>query len=402
MNDLAATRAIQTWIIEQRRTLHRMPELAYEEHRTSAHIQGVLGDLGIEFTFGQAGGTAVVGLLGKQLPGPCVALRADMDALPIAEAQCAASAAFTSETEGLMHACGHDSHMAMLLGAARILKQREAQLPGPVKLIFQPAEEGGAGAKLLCEEGVLEDPKVERIFGLHVWPQLATGEIGLRDGAFLASASFFEMRVTGKGGHAAMPHLSIDPIVAASQIVLALQCIVSRERDPGGANVVSVTEFHSGDACNVIPSEAILRGTLRSLSLEEQQANADRIVEIARSIGAAHRCQVEVDFPGTVYPPTVNDPGALSIARSVAASIAKHDSTGIGLVEVPQTMGGEDFSFYAQRVPACFAALGIGNPHKQTEVSLHNPHFQIDEDALAIGAAMHVGFACAVAPGSST
>lgn len=397
MSNLTAARGIQDWIIDQRRALHRIPELAYQEHQTSQYIQAVLRELGIQFTDGHGGGTGVVAMIGAG-NGPCVALRADMDALPIEEATCAASQAFASESPGVMHACGHDSHMAMLLGAARILKQRESSLPGPVKLIFQPAEEGFAGAKLMCEEGVLENPKVERIFGLHVWPQLPTGQIGLRDGAFLAAAGAFEITVRGKGGHGAMPHLGIDPILAGSQIVMGLQAIVSRECDPGHANVISVTEFHSGDAFNVTPGEAKLGGTLRSLSLDQQQLNQERITAIAESIALAHRCTAEISFPGTTYPPTVNHPIALEVARDVARQIGSESAGQAQLVEVPQTMGGEDFSFYAQRIPACFAALGIANESKQTQVSLHNSRFQIDEDALVLGTAMHVGFACSGTP----
>jgi len=387
MDYLKATRAIEDWIIDERRTLHQIPELAYGEHETGRHIQGVLQDLGIDFEAGLGGGTGIVAQLGSG-SAPCVALRADMDALPIEEET---GAAFASKNQGAMHACGHDSHMAMLLGAARVLKENEAQLQGPVKLIFQPAEEGGAGAKKLCEEGVLKSPDVARIFGLHVWPQLPTGTVGLRDGAFLASAGFFEIRIQGKGGHAAMPSLAIDPVVAAAAVVTALQTIVSRERDPFSSNVVSVTQMEAGNAYNVIPSEVRLAGTLRSLSLEDQEANAQRIIEITKGTAAVYRCEAVVEFPGTIYPPTVNHKDALAIGRRVATEIVGADA----LIEVPQTMGGEDFSFYAQEVPGCFCALGIGNDAKDTSYSLHHPRFAVDEDALAIGAAMHVAFACA-------
>ena len=387
MSYLPATREIQDWIIEQRRALHRIPELAYAERETSAYLQRALAELGIEVQVGLGGGTGIVGTLG-QGSGPCVALRADMDALPIVEDT---GVEYQSQHPGAMHACGHDSHMAMLLGAARVLKAHEAELKGPVKLIFQPAEEGGAGAKLLCEEGVLKNPDVARIFGIHVWPLLPTGTVGLRDGAFLASAGFFEIRIVGRGGHAAMPNLAIDPVVAAAQVIVALQTIVSRERDPFGANVVSVTKLEAGKTYNVIPNEVRLGGTLRSLSLEDQEANAQRIREIASSIAKAFLCEAIVDFPGTIYPPTVNHADALAIGRAAALEVVGPD----GLVVVPQTMGGEDFSFYAQEVPGCFCALGIGNPEKGTDVSLHHPRFQVDEEALAIGAAMHVTFAMA-------
>ena len=385
MNALQSTSSIREWIVGIRRDFHQHPELAYGEQRTSAKIQELLSELGIPFEAGAAGGTGVVGLIGDPT-GPCVALRADMDALPIVEAS---GASFTSVNRGVMQACGHDTHMAMLLGAARVLKENESSLSGCVKLVFQPAEEGGAGAQKMCEEGVLENPKVERMFGMHVWPLLDTGLIGLREGAFLASATFFDIFVRGVGGHAAMPNLVVDPIVAAAQIVTNLQSIVSRERDPFGSDVVSISAFNGGDTYNVIPPEVHLKGTVRSLSLEAQAANIKRIEEIATAIGTAHRCEVTVNFPGVTYPPTVNDHGALKLARSAAKQVVGADA----LVVVPPTMGGEDFSFYAQLVPSAFAALGIGNAEKGTTLSLHHPQFQVDEDALPIGAALHVAFA---------
>jgi len=381
MRLIEATRAIQDWITEHRRSLHRIPELAYQEERTAAYLREVLEGLGLEVRGGLGGGTGMTVDLGAG-DAPLVALRADMDALPITEDS---GVEFESENPGCMHACGHDSHMAMLLGAARVLKEREAELPGPVRLIFQPAEEGGAGAKAMLDDGVLEG--VSRIFGIHVWPGQATGTVGLRDGAFLASAGFFEITLTGVGGHAAMPHLAVDPVVAAAHVVTGLQSIVSRERDPFGSNVVSVTQLRAGDAYNVIPREVYLAGTLRSLSLEDQTANAARIEELTKGIAAAHRCTAEVRFPGTIYPPTINHGVALDVAREVAEAELG------GWVENPPTMGGEDFSFFAQEVPAAFCALGIADAEKGTDVSLHNPRFRVDEDALPVGAAMHVGFA---------
>ena len=382
---LQSALAISEWIVDLRRDLHANPELAYGEVRTSRRIQEVLTELGIAHKTGFAGGTGIVATLGSE-QGPCVALRADMDALPIQEQS---GSDFSSLKPGVMHACGHDTHMAMLLGAARILKQDESSLPGQVKLVFQPAEEGGAGAKKMCDEGVLEDPKVQRMFGMHVWPQLPTGVVGLREGAFLASATFFDILVHGTGGHAAMPNLVVDPVVAGAQIVNSLQSIVSRERDPFGSDVVSISAFNAGDAYNVIPATAHLKGTVRSLSLEDQAANIQRIEEISKAIGQAHRCRVEVNFPGTTYPTTVNDDKALAVARAAARIVVGE----AGLVVNSPTMGGEDFSFYAQKVPSAFAALGVGNEAKGSTHSLHHPEFRVDEDALPIGAAMHAAFA---------
>lgn len=386
MLTLDATRTLHDWMVQQRRSLHQIPELAYAEHETSAFIQARLDELGIAFEGGLGGGTGLVAHLGQAAGARrgTVALRADMDALPISEAS---GVDFASQKPGAMHACGHDSHMAMLLGAARILKERERELPGPVKLIFQPAEEGGAGAAKMVAEGVLRD--VERIFGLHVWPALPSGKVAVRDGAFLAASGKFELTIQGRGGHGAMPHLAVDPIVALAQIVTALQTIVSRERDPLSSNVVTVSTVHAGKTFNVIPDTVEVQGTLRSHSEEEQRSNQARITEIATSIGAALRCDVDVRFPGTMYPPTVNHGPAVDITRAVVTELLGAD----GLVPCPQTMGGEDFSFFAREVSACFAALGIGDRAKGTDVSLHNPAFRVDEDVLSIGAALHVGFA---------
>ena len=386
MQTLEATQNIHDWIVTQRSALHQTPELAYQEHATSAYLQARLDELGITYQTGFGGGTGIVAMLGTEVQARrgCVALRADMDALPIHEQT---DVAFKSQTPGAMHACGHDSHMAMLLGAARILKEREAELPGPVKLIFQPAEEGGAGAAKMVAEGVVAD--VERIFGLHVWPALPSGKVAVRDGAFLAASGKFQMTIQGRGGHAAMPHLAIDPVVAMAAVVTALQTIVSRERDPLSSNVVTISAVHAGKTFNVIPDSVEITGTLRSHSEAEQTSNQQRIVEIAQGIAAAHRCTAEVSFPGTMYPPTINHGPAVDITREVIRELLGPDGT----VACPQTMGGEDFSFFAGEVSACFAALGIGNATKGTNVSLHNPHFAVDEDVLSIGAALHVGFA---------
>lgn len=386
MQTLQATQSIHDWLVTHRRALHQTPELAYQEHATSAYLQARLDELGIAYQAGFGGGTGIVAMLGTgvQAQRGCVALRADMDALPIHEQT---DVPFKSQTAGAMHACGHDSHMAMLLGAARILKEREAELPGPVKLIFQPAEEGGAGAAKMVAEGVVAD--VERIFGLHVWPALPTGKVAVRDGAFLAASGKFQMTIQGRGGHAAMPHLAIDPVVAMAAIVTALQTIVSRERDPLSSNVVTISAVHAGKTFNVIPDSVEITGTLRSHSESEQESNQQRIVEIAQGIAGAHRCTAEVSFPGTMYPPTINHGPAVDITRDVVRELLGPD----GLIACPQTMGGEDFSFFAREVSACFAALGIGDAKKGTNVSLHNPHFAVDEDVLSIGAALHVGFA---------
>ncbi len=381
---LEEAKAHQDWIVGIRRELHRHPELMYEEVRTSALVRRVLGELGIPFRFPVAG-TGVVATLGDGR-GPCVALRADMDALPIVEE---ADVDFKSEVDGRMHACGHDCHVAMLLGAARLLKAREPEIHGTVKLLFQPAEEGGAGGLRMCEEGALIEPAVERAFGLHVWPYLPTGHAGSRAGALLASAGIFDITVVGTGGHAAMPHLSADPVTATAAIVGALQTIVSREIDPLEAAVVSVTTIHGGEAFNVIPPQVRMRGTIRSLTSKGLKFLQERLRDVATHVASAHRCEARVEFPGQDHPATVNDASSWQTARAFAA-----DMLGDAAVhEVTPVMGGEDFAYVLERVPGCLVVLGVRNEAAGAVYATHHPKFAVDEQALPIGAALHVGFA---------
>ncbi len=376
--------SIRDWIVDLRREFHRHPELMYEEVETSKHVRATLDELNISYRYPMAetGVAAVVGT-GES---PCIALRADMDALPIQEE---ADVDFKSEVNGKMHACGHDSHTAMLLGAARVLKEHEAELGGTVKLIFQPAEEGGAGADRMCNEGVLEDPRVERIFGLHVWPQEQTGNVCGRSGALLAAAAMMSIRITGTGGHAAMPHMTVDPIVTAAKIVNELQTLVSRELDPLSSGVVSVTAIRGGEAYNVIPGQIEMKGTIRALSLDELRKLEDRVRDVAGHIAEANRCTVEVDFPGNDYPPTVNDE---QMWQKTVALVEKIQGPG-HVNEIPPVMGGEDFAFYLQHIPGCFAALGVRNDVVGSTYSVHHPRFKIDETALPLGTALHVAFA---------
>ena len=380
---LREARQIQDWITGIRRTLHRHPELQYEEFKTSRLVQDTLAELGIAFEAGIAE-TGVLATLGSG--DPCVALRADMDALPIHEQ---ADVDFRSEVDGKMHACGHDCHTAMLLGAARVLKQREADLPGTVKLLFQPAEEGGAGGKRMREAGVLHNPEVRRIFGLHVWPLTESGHITSRTGTFLAASSSMEIVVSGVGGHAAMPHLSIDPVTASAKIITELQTIISREVDPLEPGVISVTMVHGGAAHNVIPPEMKLGGTVRALSVEQLHVLHERIREIATLTAQAHRCQAEVIFPGNAYPPTVNDESCWQLAQEIGREMLGTDRVS----DSPPIMGGEDFAFYTEQVPGCFVGLGMYNPEIGAEYGVHHPKFKMDEEMLPIGASLHVAFA---------
>ncbi|REK25601.1 MAG: amidohydrolase [Planctomycetota bacterium] len=376
--------SIRDWIVERRRTLHRFPELMYEEVQTSRLVRQTLDELEIPYRYPLAE-TGVLATIGDG-KGPTVALRADMDALPIHEE---ADISFRSEHDGKMHACGHDCHTAMLLGAARLLKQREDEIHGTVKLLFQPAEEGGAGGQRMRDEGALDDPPVQRIFGLHVWPQLPVGSVGSRTGVFLAAAGGVEMTVRGQGGHAAMPHRAVDPVSVAAKIVNELQTIVSRELDPLNSGVVSITAIHGGDAYNVIPETVQMRGTVRALSMEGLLHIQRRVREIAAHVAEAHRCEVQTSFPGNDYPPTVNDADCWSLAKQLAGELTSPDR----VHELDAVMGGEDFAFYTEQIPGCFVAIGVRNEQQGAIFNVHHPKFKVDEDALPLGTALHVGFA---------
>lgn len=381
---LHQAKAIQPWIVGLRRQLHQHPELMYEEFETSKLVQQTLTELGIEHQKDLAI-TGVLASLGNG-EGPCVALRADMDALPIHEQ---ADVDFKSEIDGKMHACGHDCHTAMLLGAARLLKENEELINGTVKLIFQPAEEGGAGGEKMSEQGVLENPEVQRIYGLHVSADLPTGMLAARAGTLMAAAGSLRIVVHGRGGHAAMPHKTIDPVATAAKIVVELQTIISRELDPLESGVISVTMMHGGEAYNVIPPEMEVQGTIRSLTLEGLHHLQARVTAVAEGIAQANQCDVDVSFPGNDYPPTLNDEKSWDAGR-----LAMEEILGDGKVlEMPPVMGGEDFAYYTQRVPGCFAFLGVGNPDIGATYSVHHPMFKVDEDALPYGSAIHVNCA---------
>ena len=375
---------ISDWIIELRRELHRHPELMYEEVKTSALVRRELDNLGIPYKSPSAK-TGVLASIGNG-NGPCVALRADMDALPIHEET---DVEFKSEIDGKMHACGHDCHTAMLLGAAKILKSKESEINGTVKLFFQPAEEGGAGGKLMRDEGALENPKVERIFGLHVWPQMPTGQIGSKKGTFLAATSFLDLTIKGVGGHAAVPHLTRDPVLTSAQIITNLQSVISRELDPLDSGVVSISAIHGGMAANVIPSEVKILGTLRSLTMDGLKGLQRRVKEIAEKIAEAHECEAIVEYPGNDYPPTVNDGDMWDFAKNIGNDMLGEENVN----ELDAVMGGEDFAYYTEQVKGCFVVLGVQNKEIDAIYSVHHPMFKADEQALHIGTALHTTFA---------
>ena len=381
---LTRTKSIEPWMIEIRRRLHQTPELLYELRETTKTVQAELDKLGVKYEAGIAQ-TGIVATIGND-SSRCVALRADMDALPIHEE---ADVDFRSQTEGKMHACGHDCHTSMLLGAAKILKEMESDLNGTVKLFFQPAEEGGAGAKQMCDAGAMSNPKVEKVFAIHVWPMLPSGQLTSRPGSFLASTSSFKIKVTGKGGHAAMPHLSIDPVTTASKIVLEAQTLVSREQDPLEACVISFTTIHGGSIYNVIPESVELMGTIRSLSSDNKDHLKKRLTEVAEGIASVNRCTATVEFDGIDYPATSNDPELFKEIFAMGESIVGSGNFPI----CSPVMGGEDFAFYGDHAPTCFVAVGSRNEGEGCIYGLHHPKFKADESIFHIGTAMHVAFA---------
>jgi len=378
------SKEIHQWIVDKRRTIHRNPELMYEEFETSRLVQNTLKDLKIPYRKDIAI-TGVIGTIGNG-KGPCIALRADMDALPIHEET---DIDFKSEIDGKMHACGHDCHTAMLLGAAKVLKKNEDKINGTIKLIFQPAEEGGAGGKMMREQGVLQDPKVQQIFALHVAGTMPMGTLASREGTLLAATSSIKIIVKGNGGHAAAPHHTIDPVVTGSKIIVELQTLISRELSPLESGVISITMANAGSATNVIPSTMELQGTIRSLTSEGISKLQNRVKEVAQSIAIANRCEAEVTFPGNDYPPTTNDAECWRLGKLAAKEILGDEKVS----EMDSIMGGEDFAYYTEEIPGCFSFLGVGNPDIDAVYDVHHPMFKVDETALSLGTAIHVNTA---------
>lgn len=377
-----------------RRDLHAHPEIRFQENRTSQLVQDELARLGIAFVAGLGGetpgqGTGVLAHLPAttEKPGPCIGLRADMDALPITERT---GKAYASTVPGVMHACGHDGHTTILLGVARILAGTEHR-PNPVTLVFQPAEEGGGGGALMCRDGCLTGgpngdlgPPVTRMYGLHGWPSLPFGVIGTRPGPLLAATDEIEVTVKGVQVHAAYPHLGADPIVAASHIVAAAQTIASRSVSPVDSVVVTFGTFHAGTATNVIPESATLTGTIRSLRPETRELAKRRLREIVESTARAMGCEGVLRIEEG-YPMTRNDPAEAARVLEVArqAVFAR------GAVETAEpSMGGEDFAFYAERVPSCFYLLGLLPDGADAMAQLHQPDFDFPDGAIGTGVEM--------------
>lgn len=379
MSALEALRAEHTRYTDIRRDIHAHPEMAYAEHRTAELVARHLESLGIE-THRGIGGTGVVGVLRAGSSQRAVGLRADMDALPIVEQN---ELDYRSRHEGCMHACGHDGHTTMLMAAAEALARRR-EFDGTVYLVFQPAEEGMAGAKAMIDDGVLERFPMDAIFGLHNWPGLESGHFAVHDGPVMASADRFDIEVTGIGCHAAMPHLGVDPIVAASALVQAFQTIAARTIDPLDAAVVSTTIFRAGKAQNVIPDRVELAGTVRSFREDVRSSVRRRMHEVCDGIGVAHGVKIELHYRAG-YPATVNSSDEAALCTEVARALVGDERV---TTDMRPSMGSEDFSFFLQHKPGCY--VWLGNGPGEGGCLLHNPKYDFNDDLIPVGGAYWV------------
>jgi amidohydrolase len=371
--------ALKDYTIERRRDFHRHPELGFEETRTAKIVSETLVDLGLDVTTGVAG-TGVVGLLKGVAESPVLLLRFDMDALPIQEET---GADYASENSGKMHACGHDSHVAVGLSVAKLLAKHQAELQGTIKFAFQPAEEGGGGAKKMVDQGILDKPKVDYSMAMHVWNDKPVGWYALNPGPMMAGAEIFSVKVTGKGGHGAAPHQSVDPIVAVAQIITALQTINSRNINPLESAVVSVCTVNSGSAFNIIPQEVDFTGTIRTFKPEVYQTVEKRFYEIVEGMAESMGCEAEIQIERMTFP-VRNDPELLALMTEVVKEI---DPDGI-IDSAHKTMGSEDFSFMMQDIPGCFVMVGSANHEKGLDYGHHHPKFDIDEACLPYAVAL--------------
>lgn len=373
MPEIESIRARRGEMAEWRRDLHRHPELLYDVHRTAGVVAAKLRAFGCDEVAEGIGETGVVGIIQGKGEGPTAGLRADMDALPILERN---GFEHKSIYEGKMHACGHDGHTAMLLGAARYLAETR-DFAGRIAAIFQPAEEGGAGGLAMVKDGLMTRFGIERVFGMHNMPQTAAKTFAIRPGACMAAADFFDIEIEGRGGHAAYPHDCVDPIAIGAQIVAAAQHLVSREVSAVDRVVVSICEFHAGDAHNVIPQTAILRGTARFLREETRSRIESRLAELCERTALAHRAVARLHYR-RLYPATLNDAESTRFAARIAAQVAGEENVDS---DTPPSMGAEDFSFMLNERPGAFIFIGNGDT-----AGLHSPDYDFNDDILTAGA----------------
>jgi len=375
-------RSVHPFAVESRRHLHRFPEVSFQEKETSAFVANAIAEMGHPLQTG-VGGYGVKVVIEGGSPGPTIALRADIDALPIYEET---GLEFASQNPGVMHACGHDVHTATLLATAKALTAIQADLSGRVVLVFQPGEEQNpGGASLMIKDGVLENPKVDAIFGLHVAPWEAAGTLAFGAGAKMAAPDEFDCTVRGKGGHGARPNLGVDPILVASQCITLLQQIVARNVDPLLSAVITVGSIHGGSARNVIPDEVTFTGTVRTMDPEVQKLMAVRIEQVIKGVceaaGATYRLRYE-----SGYPVLVNDAAATEVAFSAAGAILSEEN----VIDMPVSMGGEDFAFFLQMVPGSFGRLGSKSEHDKNPAGLHTSTLMIDEECMVVGVAYYL------------
>ena len=366
-------------LVAIRRDLHQHPELAFEEVRTAGIVAAELGALGLEVQTG-VGKTGVIGMLEGEQDGPTVLVRADMDALPILEAN---QVEYASKTSGKMHACGHDGHTTIALGVAQLLSQHRAQLRGRVKFVFQPAEEVGQGAQAMVDDGALRDPRPDISLGLHLWNEMPLGMLGVADGPVMAASSDLTIRITGKGGHGALPEMSLDPVVCAAQIVTALQTIVSRNVPALDSAVISVTQIHTGTAHNIIPQTAELNGTFRTFRREIRDLIEERIREIATGIAAAMGCTAEVTIRHFTEA-VANHPEVSERVRGAFRRLGHPESNFF----YERTMGSEDVGLFMDDIPGMYFFVGSANAERGLNFGHHHPRFDFDEDVLPLAVSL--------------
>jgi amidohydrolase len=376
---LTEARQLMEYTRRMRRDFHRHPELGFQEVRTAGIVAQELNKLGLEVTTGVAH-TGVVALLEGSRPGPVILVRFDMDALPIHEET---GAEYASQHPGVMHACGHDGHTAIGLTVAQLLQGHADELAGTVKLVFQPAEEGLGGAEGMIAEGVLEEPAPQLALALHLWNEKPLGWFGISPGPVMAASEMFRVRLNGKGGHGALPHLAIDPVLAAAQVISSLQSIAARFVSPLNSAVVSATSIHAGETFNVIPQTVDISGTIRTFEKEVRQDVINRFYEIVTNVANAFGCQAEIDMQ-LLTPAVINDPEVTEGVRKEAAHLYPRDHID-GLF---RTMVSEDMAYMMQGIPGCYFLVGSANPSEGLDAPHHHPKFDIDEEALPRAAAL--------------